>query len=158
MVRSRIGTKNTRGDGGNCGPSKSPPSSIARVGRGTRALARHIGARLRAAREGAGVPRRRAAQAIGVSLQTYINRENGATELKSAELVVLADLFKREIVTFFDDLDWSPLDDTAKLPDRQRANEAEAFVRMLARVPDATLRREISEAVKAIARADDEDG
>jgi len=118
-------------------------------------LSRQIGARLVDLREDSGVSRPRAAQAIGVSVQTYANREKGITELKSSEMVILADLFGVDVADFFETATWSPSPEKSpSLLGSFHVDEVETFVRLLARISDTQVRQDLGDAVKAIARAD----
>ena len=117
-------------------------------------LARRIGGQLKKLRESRGISRQQAADAIGVSVQTYGNRENGLTELPAHELIVLADLLKVGIGELFDGLAQALPQSVAEAEMVQLAAEAETFLKLLHRVPSARLRRDIADAVKAIAKAD----
>lgn len=120
-------------------------------------LARRIGGQLKALRESRGITRLQAAAVLGVSVQTYGNRENGLTELPAHELVLLADLLKVDVGVLFHGLDgWAPPPgvDLALL---ELAKEAENFLHLMHRIPNERLRRDVAEAVKAIAKADLDD-
>ncbi len=119
----------------------------------------HIGGRLRAIREQKGVSSTNAAKAIGLSVQAYLNRETGDTELKAFEVIILADLLGVEARDLFDGADavWpGPNNDgPAHEPENAAdlADEAEEFLRLLARIRDPRLRHDVAEAIRALARA-----
>lgn len=131
---------------------------MAEYGDGGKALTRLIGGRLKSLREARGISRRQAAAAIGVSLQTYGNRENGATEIPAHEIITLADLLGVPPTALFDGLDAAVPVAAADPALSALANEAETFLRLLFRVPSPRLRQDLANAVKAIAKADQEDG
>lgn len=120
-------------------------------------LASHIGARLQALRERGGVSRADAAGALGLSVQAYINREIGLTEVKAVEILILAGLFCCNPADMFDGADqiW-PGPDIGGGAAAVLADEAEDFLRQLVRIHDPRLRRSITEAIRALARAAEE--
>jgi len=120
-------------------------------------LASHIGARLQALRERVGVSRLAAARALGLSVQAYINREIGVTEIKVVEIVILSGLLKCDPADLFDGADrvW-PGPDAGAGEVGAFADEAEDFLRQLARIRDPHLRRSVTEAIHALARAVEE--
>lgn len=119
-------------------------------------LASHIGMRLQALRERASISRATAARALGISVQAYANREMGTTEVKAVEIVILADLFNCEPATLFDGADqvW-PGPAAGAGAAGLLADEVEEFLRQLARIRDPQIRRSVTEAVRALARAED---
>lgn len=121
-------------------------------------LTRLIGSRLKALREARGITRRQAAAAIGVSLQTYGNRESGATELPAHEVIVLADLLGVPATALFDGMEDRIAVGPADAALAALADEAETFLRLLFRIPSLRLRLDLADAVKAIAKADQQDG
>ena len=123
-----------------------------------RDLARQIGARITDLRERCGLSQRTAAAAIGASVQMYNNREKGITELKSSEMVILADLFGVDETAFFAGLAWTPPPEKDLLrPQGFEADEAETLVRLLAGIPNSKVRQDMADAVKAISRAESDD-
>lgn len=130
---------------------------MAEDGDGHKDLARRIGGQLKLLRESRGISRQRAAAAIGVSVQTYGNRESGLTELPVHEMVVLAELLQVDVGDLFAEAGDVVSHTLAESTTLQLAAEAETFLRLLHRLPDERLRRDIADAVKAIARADMEE-
>tara|TARA_R110000772_G_scaffold73216_1_gene159520 strand:- start:152626 stop:153024 length:399 start_codon:yes stop_codon:yes gene_type:complete len=130
---------------------------MATDGTDDRKLASHIGARLQALRERSGVSRAAAASALGLSVQAYTNRETGLTEAKAVEILILAGLFDCDPADLFDGADriW-PGPDISVGEAKVFAGEAEDFLRQLARIRDPRLRRSITEAIRALARAAEE--
>lgn len=120
-------------------------------------LASHIGARLQALRERSGIARAAAARALGISVQAYANRELGTTEVKAVEIIILAEVLKCDPSVLFDGADqvW-PGPDAGVDPVGPFADEAEEFLRLLARIRDPQLRRSVTEAIRALARAANE--
>lgn len=117
-----------------------------------------IGARLQELRTQAGISRAQAAREIGVSEQAYANREIGTTEVKSHEIVVLSDLFRVSPRMVFADIVPADADPGlawdsgfAKL-----ADEAEELLRLFNRIADPEIRHAVAEAVRALARADED--
>ncbi len=119
-------------------------------------LASHIGGRLQALRGRSGISRATAARALGISVQAYANREMGTTEVKAVEIVILAELFHCDPETLFDGADqvWPGPDGGAGAAGLL-ADEVEEFLRQLARIRDPQVRRSVTEAVRALARAED---
>jgi transcriptional regulator with XRE-family HTH domain len=117
-------------------------------------LAILIGARLQELRELGGVSRLAAARALGVSVQAYANREIGTTEIKAVEIVILAGLFRCDLMDLFDGAAQAwPGPDAGMGTAGRLADEAEEFLRQLARIRDPHLRRSVTEAIRALARA-----
>ena len=122
-------------------------------------LAMHIGGRLRAIREEKGVSSATAAEAIGLSVQAYLNRETGDTELKAFEVVILSDLLEIAPRDIFEGADAVWPGPTDEQPPHEPENavvladEAEEFLRLLARIRDPKLRHDVAEAIRALARA-----
>ncbi|HBC08876.1 MAG TPA: hypothetical protein DC046_15045 [Rhodospirillaceae bacterium] len=120
-------------------------------------LASHIGARLQALRERVGVSRATTARALGLSVQAYTNREIGLTEVKASEILILSGVFDCDPADLFDGAVLAaPGPDTGAGAARAFAGEAEDFLRQLARIRDPSLRRSVTEAIRALARAADE--
>jgi transcriptional regulator with XRE-family HTH domain len=129
-------------------------------------LMTHIGKRLRTLREKSGVSRVEAARSIGLSDQAYLNREAGTTETKVFEVVILAGLFGIEPAAIFDGAEtaWQslPYEGGVSGPYEggvagRLADEAEEFLRCLARIGDPEIRLSIAEAIRALARAHEGD-
>ncbi|GEM_PF-1438533 len=120
-------------------------------------LASHIGARLQALRERGGISRAATASALGLSVQAYTNRETGLTEVKASEILILSGLFDCDPADLFDGADriW-PGPGTGGGEAKVFAGEAEDFLRQLARIRDPGLRRSVTEAIRALARAAEE--
>ncbi|MEQ8806765.1 MAG: helix-turn-helix domain-containing protein [Rhodospirillales bacterium] len=117
-------------------------------------LASHIGARLQALRERGGFSRADVACALGISVQAYANRETGVTEVKAAEIVILSELLACDPVDLFDGADGAwPGPDAGIGAAGALADEAEEFLRQLVRIRDPHLRRSVTEAIRALARA-----
>jgi transcriptional regulator with XRE-family HTH domain len=121
-------------------------------------LASHIGARLQALRERGGISRAVTARALGLSVQAYTNREIGLTEVKASEILILSGLFGCDPADLFDGADriWSGPDIGGGGAAAVFAAEAEDFLRQLARIRDPGLRRSVTEAIRALARAAEE--
>ena len=125
-------------------------------------LLHHIGARLRSLRERRGVSRAKAAAAIGLSVQAYSNREAGATEIKAFEVVILADLLGIDPAVLIDGAGdiWPGAGYPMQVPNGEpgRAAEVEEFLYHLERIRDPILRRDVADAIKALARAVNDPG
>ncbi|MCF3628419.1 helix-turn-helix transcriptional regulator [Thalassospiraceae bacterium LMO-SO8] len=121
-------------------------------------LASHIGARLQALRERGGISRAVTARALGLSVQAYTNREIGLTEVKASEILILSGLFGCDPADLFDGADriWPGPDIGGGGAAAVFAGEAEDFLRQLARIRDPGLRRSVTEAIRALARAAEE--
>lgn len=140
--------------------NQNPPRR--RLGGDQQDLLHHIGGRLRALREAGGLSRARAASAIGLSVQAYSNREVGMTEMKAFEMVILADLLGVDPAALFDGADdiWPGAGDPMQAPDGMpgRVAEAEEFLSHLERIRDPILRRDVADAIKALARTVNDPG
>jgi len=122
-------------------------------------LASHIGARLQALRERGGHSRAAVARALGISVQAYANREAGVTEVKAAEITVLSGLLACDPADLFGGADEAWPGPHRDMPhtdigtEGALVDEAEEFLRHLARIRDPRLRRSVAEAIRALARA-----
>jgi hypothetical protein len=84
------------------------------------------------------------------------------TEIKAFEVVILADLLGIDPAVLFDGADdiWPGAGDLIQAPDGipGRVAEAEEFLFHLERVRDPILRRDVADAIKALARTVNDPG
>jgi len=131
----------------------------ARYGRGTGVPAPvdvHVGARIRTRRLLIGMNQETLAKALGLTFQQVQKYEGGANRVSASRLSQIAEILGVPISYFFSDLDAasgtaSPQDLEAR--ERLQRPEAIELIRCYYAIPDADVRRQFLEMVKAVAQA-----
>lgn len=124
-----------------------------------REIDRHVGSRLRYRRIMMNLSQTFLAERVGLSFQQFQKYEKGTNRISASKLHEFAKLLDVPASFFFDDM---PMDmkaaAQAKTPsitsDENPFNEPEVqeFIKAYRKIPDATVRRSIFLAVKAVAR------
>ncbi len=132
-------------------------SDSARFGRGTGVpdpVDVHVGARIRTRRLLLGMNQETLANALGLTFQQVQKYEGGANRVSASRLAQVADVLGVPVAYFFDDLEVAGEDTAADHDHRELMQRPEAIelIRWYYAIPDAAVRQQFLDMVKAVAR------
>lgn len=135
------------------------PAAAPRYGRGTgipNPIDVHVGKRIRMRRLFLGMNQETLANALGLTFQQVQKYEGGANRVSASRLSAMADILGVPISFFFSDV---ALDGSSQTPEEQESRERMErpetieLIRMYYAIPDAQVRQQFLEMVKAVAAA-----
>jgi transcriptional regulator with XRE-family HTH domain len=132
-------------------------SESARHGRGTGVpdpVDVHVGARIRTRRLLLGMNQETLANALGLTFQQVQKYEGGANRVSASRLAQMADVLGVPVAYFFDDLEAAGEDAAADHDHRELMQRPEAIelIRWYYAIPDAAVRQQFLDMVKAVAQ------